>query len=175
MSKNKFGRVYVNSSIRAKKVRCIDQDNSNLGVIFLADALRIAEEKELDLVQFSNSQTQTPTCKILDYGKFKYEQSKKDKKQARKAREAVAKIKEIKFRPTTDIHDLGTKAKLATKFLADGCKIKITVVFRGREMAHTGIARSAIERFVDLVQDGQLESQPSMNGRMMTCFLVKVI
>jgi translation initiation factor IF-3 len=112
-----------------------------------------------------------PVCKILDSGKYKYDLSKKQKDMARKQRESAVKVKELKFRPSTDINDLKTKAKQAEKFLLDGCKIKVSIKFKGREMSHKNIAYDRIFEFVNLVGIAQVDEDPRMDGRNMTCML----
>lgn len=171
--KRSNNRVFINRDIRAKEVRCIDHNNKNLGVIKKDDAIKLAEDAGLDLVMISGNtkKGQIPVCKILDSGKYKYDMSKKQKDMARKQRESAVKVKEIKFRPSTDINDLKTKAKHAEKFLADGCKIKVSIKFKGREMSHKGIAYDKMFEFVDLIGNAQMSEDPKMNGRNMTCML----
>ena len=166
-------RVFINKDIRAKEVRCIDHNNDNLGVIKTYKAIELAQAAGLDLVMISASKnrSQPPVCKILDSGKYKYEQSKKQKEIARKQRESAVKIKEIKFRPGTDVNDLKIKAKHAEKFLSEGCKIKVSIRFQGREMAHKNIAYDRIFEFVDMIGNAQVLEDPTMNGRQMTCML----
>lgn len=164
-------RVFINRNIRAKEVRCIDQDEKNLGVIKTFEAISLAQAAGLDLVMISASDNKIPVCKIIDSGKYKYDMSKKQKDIARKQRESTVKVKEIKFRPTTDINDLKTKAKHAEKFLSDGCKIKVSIKFKGREMSHKNIAYDRIFEFVNLIGIAQVDENPRMDGRNMTCML----
>jgi len=148
----KNNRLFINSNIRAAKVRCIDQNNNNIGVILKSQALSMAEAVNLDLIQVSEGDI--PTCKIVDYGQYKYELSKKEKLQARKQRESLTKIKEIKFRPTTELHDLQIKAKMAGQFIAAGCHVKIIVCFKGRELQHKHLATAKLETFINLIEVG---------------------
>jgi len=164
---------YIGRQIRASHVLCINHENENCGVIPISDALKIAESSGLDLVQISSDKGKTPTCKILDYSKFKYEQSKKDKLLKKKQRELANKIKEIKLRPTTGEHDLLTKATHAADFISEGCKVKVTIVFKGREMTHRELGKETMEQFISLIPDANVEAPLSMVGRLMTIVLAK--
>jgi len=155
----------VGRRIRARQVRCIDQNGENLGVIDIYKALKLADEAGLDLVQIAIGDT--PVCKILDYGKYKYDQSKQKKENARKQRETAVKIKEIKFRPSTGDHDLETKANQAKKFIEEGNRIKITVAFRGREMSHKDLGMETLSKFIDLA-GVQLLTEPSFQGKFLS-------
>lgn len=155
----------MNRQIRSREVVCINQDNENMGVIPTFDALKMADDVGLDLVQITNGKDRTPTCKILDYGKFKYDASRKQKAAAKKQRESAVKVKEIKFRPTTDINDLRTKARKALQFLNEGHRIKVTIQFKGREVSHQEVALDTLKQFVDLVPDLLLDSDPKMDRR----------
>ena|ERR1700743_2062807 len=163
-NKNNQERLIVNHQIRAPKVLCIDQDNVNLGIITLSQALSLASEKGLDLVQVSlPAKDKFPTCKLLDSGKYKYELSKKKKESDKKQREAVIKTKEIKFRPTTDLNDLKTKAKKAEKFVEEGCKVMVTIVLKGRELSHQDVAVQTLDHFMDLMPEMQMLGRPSLD------------
>lgn len=171
-NRNNTDRVFVNRDIRSKQVQCIDQNNKNLGVISTYEAIKLAQSAGLDLVMVSPiDRNQIPICKILDSGKYKYEMSKKKKDLARKKREALIKVKEIKFRPTTDVNDLKTKAKHAEKFLSEGCRIKVIINFKGREMSHKDIAQDRMNEFISLIDNVEVFDQPKMMGRQMTCTL----
>lgn len=147
----------------------IGPEGENFGVITTDEAKRIAREKELDLVEV-NPKGQPPVCKIMDYGRFKYEEKKKQA-EARK-RQAQVEIKEIKLRPKTDDHDVDFKTKHVRRFLEEGDKVKITVRFRGREITHPETAKRQIDTIVDNVRDvGNLEQQARMDGRTMTALL----
>lgn len=166
-------RYFVGRQIRAQKVLCIDSENVNRGVIPISDALTLAKRSGLDLVQISKSSPQeVPTCKILDYSKFKFDQSKRDRLTRKRQRETTSKVKEIKFRPSTDTHDLSIKAKQAGKFLSAGHKVKATIVFKGREMSYVDDSRSTLREFVEMIPDAQMLSVPAVNGRQLSVLIV---
>ena len=155
----------INGEIRAPKVRLIGVDGSQLGIYGNADAQRIAEDQNLDLVEIAPN-AEPPVCRIMDYGKFKYDQAVK----AMKARKKQTKIevKEMKFRPKIDVGDYETKKGHVLRFLNKGNKVKITIMFRGREMAHPEQGLSILERLADDLKDlAVVESQPKMEGRNM--------
>lgn len=159
----------LNEEICDKEVRLIGSDGEQLGIMAPSDALRIADEKGLDLVKIS-PQAKPPVCKLMDYGKFRFEQSKKEK-EARK-NQHVVEIKEIRMSPGIDIGDFNTKLKNAQKFIADGNRVKVSVRFRGREMAHTDIGRDLLVRFAESVAEvANLDKEPKMEGRSMSIFL----
>ena len=140
-----------------------------LGIMNTIDAKKLAREKNLDLVEV-NPKASPPVCKVMDYGKYKYEESRK-KRQARKA-QVQFELKEVKLRPKTDDHDLAFKVKHARRFLEDGNKVKITCRFRGREITHPEAARNQLDYFMEACVDlGVLEQQPRMEGRTMTCII----
>lgn len=169
---NNISRVPVGKYIRSQKVRCIDKNNDNIGVINTVDALRLAEESGMELVQVSKGSDDIPTCKILDYGKYKYDQSKKQKASAKKQRESLSKIKEIKLRPSTDINDLKIKSSKAEAFLSEGHKVKVTVVFRGRELSHKEVGFDTLNNFIiSLGDDIDLLNAPSMDGRILSAMI----
>ena len=178
MTKNGFGkkssRVYINRDIRAREVRCRDKDNENVGVISIEKALSMAEEAGLDLIQISPStNSSVPICRITDYGKYKFELSKKNKERAKKQRESAVKQKEIKFRPCTSLNDLQTKARMASKFLTDGCRVRVCIKFKGREMAHKFVAEDRFEEFLSYIEaDVNILNEPSMDGKAMIALLV---
>ncbi len=147
------------------EVRVIDADGAQLGILRTDDALRRAEEAGLDLVEVS-PKAMPPVCKIMDFGKFKYETAKKTK-EARKHQSTVT-VKEIKFRPKTDDHDLDFKVKHIRRFLQEGNKAKLVVVFRGREIVHPETGQDVLKRVVELTNDiAQVEQNPIMEGRRM--------
>jgi translation initiation factor IF-3 len=151
------------------EVRVIGADGENLGVLATDEARRIAEEKELDLVEV-NPKGQPPVCKIMDYGRYKYEEKKKQA-EAKKRQSQVA-VKEIKLRPKTDEHDIDFKMKHVRRFLEEGDKVKITVRFRGREITHPETARRQIDTIVDHIRDiGIVEQSARMEGRTMSALL----
>lgn len=150
----------------------IDSQGNQLGVFATYEAVRRAEDEGLDLVEIS-PQARPPVCKIMDYGKYKYEQSKKRHEQ--KKRQFVVHIKEIKMRPATDEHDFQTKLRHVKRFLEDGDKVKISVRFRGREMAHVDLGRDRMQRVVEEMRGlGEVESFPKMEGRQMFMMLAPV-
>jgi translation initiation factor IF-3 len=155
----------VNRRIRVPQVRVIGADGQQLGVLDTSEALRIAEEGGLDLVEVS-PKAMPPVCKIMDYGKFKYEDSKK-KKEAKKHQSTVT-LKEIKFRPKTDDHDLEFKVKHIRRFLQEGNKAKLVVIFRGREIVHPETGQAMLKRVVEATSDiAMVEQAPMMEGRRM--------
>lgn len=169
-------KVFINNSIRVPKVLAIVADTGeNLGVIATSEAIRFAGELGLDLVQVSPPVGgKPPTCKILDYGKFKYEESKKRKAADKKQRESSIELKEIKFRPSTDINDLKIKARKTLVFLEEGHQVKITIVFRGREVSHKDVAIKTLNEFVSLMPNVEIISQLSLeNNKFLSVFLGK--
>ncbi len=155
----------TNNDIMARLVRLVGADGEMLGVYKLDDALREAERAGLDLVEVSPN-AEPPVCKILDYGRFKYEAQKK-KNEARK-KQKVIEVKEIKFRPAIEQHDYDVKMKAVRKFLGEGDKVKITLRFRGREMAHQDLGMKVLERVRDdLGEEVKIELAPKMEGRQM--------
>ncbi|MEP2781377.1 MAG: translation initiation factor IF-3 [Pseudoruegeria sp.] len=155
----------VNERIRAPEIRLIGAEGENVGVVHPAKAMDLAAEAGLDLVEISPNAT-PPVCKIMDFGKFKYEQQKRES-EARKKQKTIE-VKEVKFRPNTDVHDYGVKMRNVLKFLENGDKVKISLRFRGREMAHQNLGRELLERVaVDVKEHGKVESIPKMEGRQM--------
>ncbi len=160
----------LNEDIRDREVRLIGSNGEQLGIMSSADALRIADEQGLDLVKIS-PQANPPVCRLMNYGKFRFEQSKREK-EARK-NQRVVEIKEIRMSPGIDIGDFNTKLKNAQKFIAGGNRVKVSVRFRGREMAHTDIGRNLLNRFAEECADtANLERGARLEGRMMSIFLV---
>lgn len=172
---NKNIRYFINQQIKSSKVLLIDNENKNHGIVSIYEALTAASNVGLDLVQINapNAQNNVPTCKILDFGKFKYEQSKKEKAAKKKQKESVIKIKEIKFRPNTDDNDLKTKARQAQDFLNDGCQLKISIVFKGREINYVDIGKNTLQYFMELVPEMTLISEPIINGKQLTVTAAK--
>lgn len=161
--------LQINEGIREREVRLIDSDGSQLGVVPTRKAQEIADERKLDLVNVAPN-AKPPVCKILDYGKYKYELAKKEKEARKKQR--VINVKEIRLTPNIEIHDLNVKAKRANEFLDDGDKVKVAVRFRGREMGHTEIGRVVLKDFTNLTKDhGIIEKPARMEGRNMVMFL----
>ncbi|WP_189992837.1 translation initiation factor IF-3 [Thalassobaculum fulvum] len=155
----------VNREINVRTVRCVGPDGDMLGVLSLHEALARAEEYGLDLVEVSPN-ADPPVCKILDFGKFKYEAQKK--KNEAKKKQKVIEVKEIKMRPNIDDHDYQTKMRAVNRFLEDGDKVKLTMRFRGREMAHQEIGLNVLKRVQDeLAEVAKVESYPKLEGRQM--------
>lgn len=159
----------INDRIRATEIRLIGAEGENVGVVSPERALVMAEDAGLDLVEISPN-ANPPVCKIMDYGKFKYETQKKEA-EARKKQKTIE-IKEIKFRPNTDNHDYEVKMRNVFKFLENGDKVKITLRFRGREMAHQELGRQLLERVAeDTKETGKVENFPKMEGRQMVMLI----
>nr|WP_106262613.1 translation initiation factor IF-3 [Donghicola tyrosinivorans] len=155
----------INGAIRAPEIRLIGADGENVGVVHPAKAMDMAVEAGLDLVEISPN-AKPPVCKIMDFGKFKYEQQKRES-EARK-KQKVIEVKEVKFRPNTDTHDYDVKMRNVLKFLEKGDKVKVTLRFRGREMAHQNLGRELLERVaIDVKEIGKVENMPKMEGRQM--------
>lgn len=159
----------INREIRAPKVRVIDRDGNQLGVLSVSEALYKAELQGLDLVEISPN-AEPPVCKIIDYGKYRYQQTKKEK-ESKKTQHQV-KVKEIKIKPNTDEHDLLTKLKHAREFLTKGNKVRITCVFRGREMQHPEIGMQSVQRMIeDLAELSTPETEPKLLGKNLSVVL----
>ena len=159
----------LNEEIRDKEVRVIGADGAQLGIMSAADAQRLAYEKDLDLVKIAPNAT-PPVCKIMDYGKFRFEQLKKEKEAKKNQR--VVEIKEVRMSPNIDTNDFNVKVKNAQKFLKEGNRVKVTVRFRGREMAHTSIGEVLLKQFGDACAEmATVEKNPKLDGRLMTMFL----
>ncbi len=159
----------INDRIRAPEIRLIGAEGENVGVVHPAKAMDMAAEAGLDLVEISPNAT-PPVCKIMDYGKFKYEQQKRES-EARK-KQKIIEIKEVKFRPGTDVHDYEVKMRNVVKFLENGDKVKVTLRFRGREMAHQDLGRQLLERVAeDTKEIGKIENMPKMEGRQMVMMI----
>ncbi len=155
----------INDRIEAREVRLVDQDGEMIGVVPLRDALIRAEDVGLDLVEISPNAT-PPVCKILDYGKFKYEAQKKANAARKKQR--VIEVKEIKMRPSIDQNDYGIKMKKVREFIDEGDKVKVTMRFRGREMAHQHLAINILEKVREEMADvAKVEQFPKLEGRQM--------
>ena len=159
----------INREIRAQKVRVIDSDGSQVGILTLEEALTKAETAGLDLVEISPA-ADPPVCKVIDYGKFRYQQTKKEKEQ--KKTQHQIKVKELKIKPNTSEHDLTTKIKHAREFITKGNKVKLTCVFRGREMAHPEFGEKVLLRICeDLADIASPESSAKLFGRSLTVVL----
>ncbi|WP_285834467.1 translation initiation factor IF-3 [Kangiella sp. TOML190] len=162
-------RQRINDAITAREVRLINAEGENVGIVSLDEALKSAQDSKLDLVEIS-PEAQPPVCKVMDFGKYLFEQKKA--KAAAKKKQKVTHVKEIKFRPGTDVGDYQVKLRNLIRFLEDGDKAKITVRFRGREMAHQELGMELLKRVEkDLEEYGTVESRPSMEGRQMTMMI----
>ena len=159
----------INGEITAREVRLNDEEGEQLGIVSLAEALRMAEEREVDLVEIAPNAV-PPVCRLMDYGKFKYRESKKRHEQKLKVKQVQ--IKEVKFRPGTDENDYQVKLRNVTRFLEEGDKAKITLRFRGREMAHQEIGMAQLKRIeTDLGELALVEQFPKLEGRQMTMMI----
>ncbi|MGM0415358.1 MAG: translation initiation factor IF-3 [Thermodesulfobacteriota bacterium] len=155
----------INREIRASEVRVVDPEGEQLGIMPIDQALAAAAENGLDLVEVS-PQAKPPVCRIMDYGKFKYQQQKRAAEAKKKT--ARVEIKEVKLRPKTETHDFKVKVKNVRRFLESGNKVKVTIMFRGREVTHPQFGRDLLQRVSEEVNDiGVVESFPSMRGRFM--------
>ncbi|MDH3900080.1 MAG: translation initiation factor IF-3 [Gammaproteobacteria bacterium] len=159
----------VNESILSPEVRVIDQEGEQLGIVSIEEAKQAAEEARLDLVEISPN-AEPPVCRIMDYGKFRFEASKKLQQSRKKQKQTQ--VKEIKFRPGTDIGDYKIKLRKLIEFLGVGDRVKVTLRFRGREMAHQELGMEMMDRLkVDLEEFGVVEQEPKMEGRLMVMVL----
>ena len=159
----------INEEILDKEVRLIGDGGEQLGIMSAAEALKIAEERELDLVKIAPG-SNPPVCKIMDYGKFRFEQAKKEKEAKKNQR--VIEVKEIRMSPGIDTNDFNTKLKNGQKFLSDGDRVKVSVRFRGREMAHTEIGAQLLKDFAAKCADiANMDKAPKLEGRNMSMFL----
>ena len=160
----------INEDIRVREVRLVSDDGEQLGIVAIRDALGIALEKGLDLVEVAPS-AQPPVCRLMDYGKYKFEQNKREK-EARKKQKIIS-IKEVKMRPNIEEHDFQVKAKNARKFLSGGDKVKLTIMFRGREITHPDLGEKLSLKFVkELTDISSVEKLPKVEGRNMVTFLI---
>nr|WP_231702645.1 translation initiation factor IF-3 [Desulfocucumis palustris] len=161
--------VRINEEIRAREVRVVDPEGNQLGIMPLREALRVAEEKQLDLVEIA-PQAKPPVCRIMDFGKHKYEQSKRDKEAKKKQR--IINIKEVKMRPNIEDHDFNVKSKNAARFLKDGDKVKATIIFRGREIVHPGLGQQLLVKLAEELKDmANVERHPKLEGKNMIMIL----
>lgn len=159
----------VNNKIKAKDVRVVGTEGEQLGIMQLEDALRLAREKNLDLVNVA-PQAKPPVCRIMDFGKYKYEQSKRDK-EARKKQRSIS-IKEIKIRPNIEEHDLQVKVRNGLRFLSAGDKVKVSVIFRGREITHPELGKKlCLQMAEELSEVSVVERPPKLEGRNMIMIL----
>jgi len=166
----KKGQIQVNNQIRDKEIRLIDFDGTMIGVVSARDAQLKANERDMDLVKISPN-ANPPVCKIMDFGKYLYEMSKREK-DAKKKQTNIA-VKEIRLSAKIEEHDFSFKLKNAIKFLQDGDKVKVSIRFRGREMQFTSMAYNVIDKFAEKVQEyGKMEKRPAMEGRSVSVMFV---
>ena len=159
----------LNEEIRDKEVRLIGADGAQLGIVSSAEANAMAEEQGMDLVKISPNAV-PPVCKIMDYSKFCYDQKKREKEAKKNQR--VVEIKEIRMSPSIDTNDFNTKVKAAQKFLNDGNRVKVSVRFRGREMAHSALGADVLKRFAEALPQASMDKPPVLEGRTMSILLI---
>lgn len=168
---NTISELMINGQIRDREVRVIGTDGEQLGVMSARDAQKLADEAELDLIKIA-PKAKPPVCKIMDYGKFRYEQQKREKEAKKK--QHVVETKEIRLSPNVEMNDLKTKVNNARKFITKGDKVKVTLRFRGREMAHIGSSAHVLDDFAKMLEDiAQVSKAAKLEGRNMTMFLEK--
>ncbi len=160
----------INEDIRVREVRLIDQDGEQAGIVAISDAMNMARELDLDLVEVS-PQARPPVCKLLNYGKYKYELEKKSREQKKNA--SQVRLKEVRMQPKIEQHDMAFKTKHVQDFLEQGNKVKVTIRFRGRELAHTELGRVKLDMILDLLTEDsyKIDSPPRMEGRFMSMLL----
>ena len=159
----------INEQIRDKEVRLISADGEQLGIMSSRDAMKLAQEAELDLVKIAPG-AKPPVCKIVDYGKYRYEQARREKEAKKKQR--TMEVKEIRLSPNIDVNDLNTKANQARKFLSKGDRVKVSLRFRGRELAHINYSKQILDSFYEKLEDISVVDKPAkMEGRTMVMFL----
>lgn len=163
--------LFINEQIRDKEVRVIGVDGEQLGVMPTREAMKLAEEAGVDLVKIAPT-AKPPVCKIVDYGKFKYEQTRREKEAKKKQK--VVEVKEIRLSPNIDTNDLNTKVNSARKFISKGDRVKVTLRFRGREMAHMNTSKHILDDFAQALSDiAVMDKPPKVEGRSMTMFLAE--
>ena len=166
-----ISELMINEQIRDKEVRLIGEEGQQLGIMSAREAQKLADEAGLDLVKIAPT-AKPPVCRIVDYGKFRYEQARKEKEAKKKQK--VIEIKEIRLSPNIDTNDLNTKISSAKKFLAKGDRVKVTLRFRGREMAHMNSSKHILDDFAEALKDvAVVEKAPKVEGRSMTMFLTE--
>ena len=161
----------INEQIRDKEIRLIGENGEQLGIMSARDAMKMAKEAELDLVKIAPA-AKPPVCKIIEYGKYRYEQARKEK-EAKKKQKTIE-IKEVRLSPNIDVNDLNTKVGAARKFIEKGNKVKVTLRFRGREMAHMQSSKHILDDFAEQLKDvASVDKPPKIEGRNMTMFLTE--
>jgi len=160
----------INEQIRVREVRLIDEEGNQKGIVSTREALDMAKEAGVDLVEVA-PQSKPPVCKILNYGKYKFDLEKKTREQKKKQK--LVKLKEVRMQPKIEKHDLAFKTKHVQEFLDEGNKVKVTIRFRGREMAHTELGKVVLDKLIELLEEGSfsIDNQPRMEGRFMSMLL----
>jgi len=162
----------INDQIRAREVRVVTDTNEQMGVMSLRSALQIAEERHMDLVEVAPN-GKPPVCRIMNYGKYRYEQQKREKEAKKKQKVLI--LKEVKLRPNIEDHDFYVKMKAAQRFLAEGSKVKVTIMFRGREMSHPELGEKLLVRFAEELKEiARVEKEPKIEGRNMTMVIAVI-
>ena len=166
-----ISELMINEQIRDREIRLIGEDGEQLGIMSARDAMKLAREANLDLVKIAPT-AKPPVCKIIDYGKYRYEQARKEK-EARKKQKTIE-VKEVRLSPNIDTNDLNTKVNQARKFVSSGNKVKVAVRFRGRELAHTAVGKTILEDFAQKLSDiAEIDKPAKLEGKSMVMFLVE--
>ena len=166
-----ISEVMINEQIRDKEVRVISESGEQLGVMTSKEAMKLAEEAGVDLIKIAPT-AKPPVCKIMDFGKYRYEQTRKEKEAKKKQR--VIEIKEVRLSPNIDKNDLNTKVNMARKFISKGDKVKVTLRFKGRELAHVNTSKAILDEFAELLSDVAVVDKPAkFEGRSMIMFLAE--
>ena len=166
-----ISELTINEQIRDREIRLIGEDGEQLGIMSARDAMKLAREANMDLVKIAPT-AKPPVCKIIDYGKYRYEQARKEK-EARKKQKTIE-VKEVRLSPNIDTNDLNTKVNQARKFVSSGNKVKVAVRFRGRELAHTAVGKTILEDFAQKLSDIAVIDKPAkLEGKSMVMFLVE--
>ena len=166
-----ISELMINEQIRDREIRLIGEDGEQLGIMSARDAMKLAREANLDLVKIAPT-AKPPVCKIIDYGKYRYEQARKEKETRKKQK--TIEVKEIRLSPNIDTNDLNTKMNQARKFVSGGNKVKVAVRFRGRELAHTAVGKTILEDFAQKLSDIAVIDKPAkLEGKSMVMFLVE--
>ena len=166
-----ISELMINEQIRDREIRLIGEDGEQLGIMSARDAMKLAREANLDRVKIAPT-AKPPVCKIIDYGKYRYEQARKEK-EARKKQKTIE-VKEVRLSPNIDTNDLNTKVNQARKFVSSGNKVKVAVRFRGRELAHTAVGKTILEDFAQKLSDIAVIDKPAkLEGKSMVMFLVE--
>lgn len=164
--------LHINDDIRAKEVRMLDEDGEQLGLMSIDSAKAYAYDRDLDLVMIA-PQAKPPVCRAMDYGKYCYEQDKREKEAKKK--QQIVEVKEVQLSCRIDTHDFDTKANRAKKFLSEGNKVRVSLRFKGREIAHQEIGRDMLSRFAEACSDiGTVDKKPTLEGRQLTMFIAPI-